>query len=182
MSNFKMNNLQGWMICLVWNSLLWIPSSYGASSATLTCAQYRPAVIRSYWDVNAMCTSCSTAENCGYCESTMECQEGDSTGPEVGIMCPDWNFGTKPCPAPPSCSTITDCNECSANHKCAYCGSQRRCLSIEESFVAQCKGLVFDGECPIAYVGPKIIQGSVLVTYDKVFGGGNFTVEGTSEL
>ena len=102
------------------------------------------------------CPTCIAHEGCGYCHSTLMCIEGDANGPLDGLPCPDWFLEVDDCPAIPQCTNMTDCNTCAAANECAWCSSQDKCLTIEDTYSANCRSTVFAAPCPDSFIGGKL--------------------------
>lgn len=54
-----------------------------------------------------MCSGCVSQPGCGYCLSTFQCSQGDSSGSFGEAKCDDWLFGENSCPGK-SCTFPTD--------------------------------------------------------------------------
>ena len=121
--------------------------------------------LKSYWDVVNLCSPCLTTKSCGFCHSTMQCQEGDEYGPFKG-PCPAWISEQASCPRAPQCSTLADCNSCAGANDCAWCSSQSLCLTMEETYTAQCRGIIYDTPCMEYNEKGKMIVFLIDRTYD----------------
>jgi hypothetical protein len=51
-------------------------------------------------------------------------------------------------------------------------------MTIEETFVAGCRGTVYDQPCPSTFVSENRVVGNLYVQPDSVFGGGELFVGG----
>jgi hypothetical protein len=110
--------------------------------------------------------------------STLRCVAGDLLGPIDGTPCPDWAFEAPKCPLLPTCHHHTNCGSCAGVEDCAWCASEKRCLTISEIYSENCRGTVFDLPCPASFVGVNRIVGNLVVEPDPLFGGGHLRVGG----
>ena len=76
-------------------TLAWCAAPVGA--AALTCSDFNGGSDGSYWTDVANCTVCVQA-GCGFCLSTLQCADGDMTGPSDGSPCPSWVMDAGMCP------------------------------------------------------------------------------------
>jgi hypothetical protein len=117
----------------------------------------------------AKCSSCLGTNGCGYCLSTLRCVEGSDGGPSDGSPCPNWVFETSECPgewwfryaqplsflrniAIPTCETHTTCDGCAGIDDCAWCASEKKCMTVSDIFSRDCRGTVFELPCPASFV------------------------------
>lgn len=100
-----------------------------------------------YWSMAEDCTPCSSVEGCGYCFSTLQCQEGDASGPFEGPPCPDWVFSVESCPSEPDCMKVVDCSTCVGIPECAWCSKESKCMILEDTFSTDCGGTIFTLPC-----------------------------------
>ena len=116
------------------------------------CASIATPSDTSYWDAITSCGPC-VRKGCGYCLSTLQCQGGDERGPRAGAMpCPSWVWEDEGgCPAIPECGTLLSCGECATHEMCAWCAADQKCMTIEETFYKDCRGVVFDAPCPASH-------------------------------
>ena len=56
---------------------------------------------------------------------------------------------------PPDCQGYSNCLTCAVQSQCAWCASDNVCLTIQDAFSRDCRGLVFDPPCPSNYVAGK---------------------------
>lgn len=122
-----------------------------------------------YWDAITSCSPC-VRKGCGYCLSTLQCMGGDETGPSGGMPCPSWVYeDDKNCPVIPECGTLLSCNDCAQHEMCAWCAADMQCMTIEETFYKDCRGVVFDAPCPVSHT-PGTTHNIVImfVTYDNL--------------
>jgi len=65
------------------------------------------------------CVTCTadTVNNCGWCASTLQCVQGNITGPNAGFCYGSWNWG-----GCKNCNAFADCRECQAwRADCLWC-------------------------------------------------------------
>ena len=153
-------------------------ASAASPSVATACAAFSDDLDQPYWEEVKNCSSCAATAGCGYCMSTLRCVAGDPLGPIDGTPCPDWAFEAPKCPLLPTCHAQTNCNTCAGAEDCAWCASEKRCLTISEIFSENCRGTVFDLPCPASFVGVNRVVGNLVVEQDAVFGGGHLRVGG----
>jgi hypothetical protein len=105
-----------------------------------------------FWNAVTSCSPC-VRKGCGYCLSTLQCMGGDERGPSPGSMpCPKWVWADdKDCPVIPECSTLLTCNDCAQHEMCAWCAADKKCMTAEETYFQDCRGVVFDAPCPASH-------------------------------
>lgn len=105
-----------------------------------------------YWDAVTSCGPC-VRKGCGFCLSTLQCVGGDAEGPRPGgLPCPNWLWkDDTSCPVIPECGTLNSCGECATHEMCAWCGNDDKCMTVEETFYKDCRGVVFDAPCPSTF-------------------------------
>jgi len=70
------------------------------------------------------CGECSMQADCGWCETSQECMNGDISGPTT---CDLWFYNG--CIELPSCSTFRSCEQCVEQPHCGYCNhANAQCL------------------------------------------------------
>lgn len=135
-------------------ALICVSSVFGEETPSI-CKELTPKVAKTYWDMVEICMPCLATEGCGFCHSTLQCIEGDVSGPFSGPPCPDWLASTEDCPSTPECTKLTDCSSCAGTEECAWCASESSCMTIEATYTTNCRGTVFDAPCPNSYIGGK---------------------------
>lgn len=135
--------------------IMWIGIHTICGSETTNCSRISPPNMNTYWDHVQSCSPCLAAEGCGYCHSTLSCQEGDVIGPFSGPMCPDWLTEDDECPSQPECVGLDNCETCATAAECAWCASDSTCMTIEATYTSSCRGTVFDTPCPASFIGGK---------------------------
>lgn len=148
------------------------------SALATQCSSFNDGIDGPYWDKVAMCGGCLDTAGCGYCLSTLECMDGDSIGPKDGSSCPSWISSKDECPVKPICHQFVSCNACANIDECAWCASEKSCMTVSDIFNTNCRGTVFDLPCPASFVGVNRVIGNLVVEEDPVFGGGHFRVTG----
>ncbi len=105
-----------------------------------------------YWDAVTSCSPC-VRKGCGYCLSTLLCMGGNENGPRPGSMpCPSWVWADdSKCPVIPACGTLLSCSDCAVHEMCAWCAKDDKCMTMEETFYKDCRGVVYDLPCPASY-------------------------------
>ena len=73
------------------------------------------------------CDSCTGDAQCGWCDTTYDCLEGDSTGP-TGGYCSDWRYLASECETTANCSSYGMCSSCSGAPGCGWCGDLNACI------------------------------------------------------
>jgi hypothetical protein len=132
-------------------------SRYGFEiKGPVNCSSLSPIENSGYWQAMESCYACAIEESCGYCHSTMRCEEGNSFGPlSRDSSCPHWIFKAETCPINPECHQLTDCGICAAATQCVWCGSDARCMSVEESIGSSCRAIIAEEPCPAVIVPGK---------------------------
>ena len=117
-----------------------------------------------YWAQVSACGPCLQA-GCGFCLSTLQCEAGDRAGPTSSLPCPAWVYdeGAAGCPEVPDCGALLSCGDCAAEELCAWCASASKCMTVEETFYEDCRGVVFDGPCPASHTPENRIVGNLVV-------------------
>jgi len=115
------------------------------------CASIATPSDTSYWDAITSCGPC-VRKGCGYCLSTLQCMGGDERGPRAGAMpCPSWVYSDESaCPTVPECGSLLTCGDCATHEMCAWCSNVQKCMTIEETFYSDCRGVVFEPPCPVS--------------------------------
>ena len=84
--------------------------------------------------------------------STLSCMAGDANGPTGNVPCPSWIWDEPgACPVVPTCGDLTTCSECAMHESCAFCANSNLCMTVEETFYRDCRGVVFDPPCPTSF-------------------------------
>jgi hypothetical protein len=101
-------------------------------------------------------------------------------------------------PAIPTCETHTTCDGCAGIDDCAWCASEKKCMTVSDIFSRDCRGTVFELPCPASFVAglcsppyfysvttsylltENRVVGNLIVEPDPVFGGGHISASGTS--
>ena len=67
-------------------------------------------------------------------------------GPTSSLPCPAWvyNEGAAGCPEVPDCGAHPGCDACIVDDNCAWCVAEKACLTVEETFKLDCRGVIFD--------------------------------------
>lgn len=121
-------------------------------AAPVPCSSFTVQESPSFFESVATCPACVEA-GCGFCLSTLRCEEGTAAGPtSMGMSCPSWVFSQDDCPAIPDCEGLASCAECAAVDQCAWCAGEARCMRLDETYYADCGGVVFDLPCPASHV------------------------------
>lgn len=106
------------------------------------CSEYSVREEDEFWDAISRCSACTAINNCGYCQSSLQCLAGTLNGPLDGSPCPMWSFTNDTCPTVPNCNDYNDCNGCAVHEQCAWCASENVCTTIADAFTKDCRGLV----------------------------------------
>ena len=123
----------------------------------LACSQFSSKDSDDFWVSVGSCSSCTESKGCGFCESTLQCLNGTSSGPSDSMPCPSWSFEANSCPIVPNCEDYLDCSGCAMQDQCAWCASESLCTTISDAFSRDCRGLVFEPPCPDKYVSGQIV-------------------------
>ena len=133
----------------------------------------------------AKCVDCVEKEGCGYCLSTLRCVNGGVQGPADGSPCPNWVHDNGQCPVVPACDGLFECSvsgsssvvtvsvlrfdlvvpmqACAAMEDCAWCASEKKCMTVGEIFSTDCRGTVFDLPCPSSFIAENRVVGNTIV-------------------
>lgn len=79
------------------DSYWWVDRVYIVSFLSSVTAS-NSSVYYQYRDAVARCNECSSIEGCGFCESSLQCISGDSSGPTGATVCASWVFDNTMCP------------------------------------------------------------------------------------
>ena len=156
-----------------------------SSLAALDCDRFNSEVEGTYWDEILQCPSCLATEGCGYCLSSLRCEAGNDEGPSSG-RCSNWIFGgEEACPRAPNCQQHdNDCEACTENIHCGYCGSTNTCHTIVSLFQeGSCDdgGVVFDSPCPSSFIAEERVVGNLQLIDDPAFGGAHLQILGPED-
>lgn len=73
------------------------------------------------------CADCTARAGCGFCgDGAGACRSGTSTGPSAG-SCGDWSWLGTECGGASACGTLTDCEACTGEFPCGWCGATGTC-------------------------------------------------------
>ncbi|XP_033103075.1 protein bark beetle-like [Anneissia japonica] len=106
------------------------------------------------------CRSCAKVEGCGWCDSTLKCLPGTSTGPELGVQCEAWFHNY--CFTTGTCSNSIEILNCKLTHcdttrSSTTIGSCQSCRDLEQCFIEKPNGCnVWSPDmCPLNLVNPN---------------------------
>ena len=52
---------------------------------------------------------------------------------------------------------------CAAMEDCAWCASEKKCMTVGEIFSTDCRGTVFDLPCPSSFIAENRVVGNTIV-------------------
>ena len=158
------------IITLLWVAIIAVDADDAIMTSGLitdddVCASLT-ASSEEYWDAVTSCGPC-VRKGCGYCLSTLQCQGGDVHGPRLGAMpCPSWVWSDdSECPVVPECGALLSCSECAMHEMCAWCANDNKCMTTEETFYKDCRGVVFDAPCPISHTPGSLLNDTSVSVY-----------------
>ena len=84
---------------------------------------------------------------------------GDASGPHSDVPCPSWVWeDSGSCPVVPACGDLRTCGECATHEMCAWCANGETCMTVEETFYRDCRGVIFDAPCPLSFIPGKLLS------------------------
>ena len=91
----NMNKLRKW-----WQFIFILhmcSAHYGNATSNNSCSVYSSLDTDDFWISLGLCIPCIQLSGCGFCQSTLQCMNGTSYGPNNGFPCAVWTYSTDKC-------------------------------------------------------------------------------------